>query len=113
MLQQQRQQQVGVLGGSSKLSPSHHGGVGGGGGPKLPGADTLLHPGLAGSIADMHQKSFGPYSGQHHPPQSQKNQNVRFTQRRLTKRSSCFRQGLDLESAFQVWTREDPGVLRI
>lgn len=62
VLQQQRQQQAGVLGGSSKLSPSHHGGVGGGG-PKLPGADTLLHPGLAGSIADMHQKSLGPYSG--------------------------------------------------
>lgn len=59
---QQRQQQAGVLGGSSKLSPSHHGGVGGGG-PKLPGADTLLHPGLTGSIADMHQKSLGPYSG--------------------------------------------------
>ncbi|TNN04118.1 hypothetical protein fugu_001147 [Takifugu bimaculatus] len=65
LLQQQRQQQqqqAGVLGGSSKLSPSHHGGVGGGG-PKLPGADTLLHPGLTGSIADMHQKNLGPYSG--------------------------------------------------
>lgn len=62
VLQQQRQQQAGVLGGSSKLSPSHHGGVGGGG-PKLPGADTLLHPGLTGTIADMHQKSLGSYSG--------------------------------------------------
>lgn len=65
VLQQQRQQQAGVLGGSSKLSPSHHGGVGGGG-PKLPGADTLLHPGLTASMADMHQKSLGPYSGQHY-----------------------------------------------
>ena len=62
VLQQHRQQQAGVLGGSSKLSPSHQGGVGGGG-PKLPGADNLLHLGLTGSIADMHQKSLGPYSG--------------------------------------------------
>lgn len=64
MLQQQRQQQqVGGLGGSSKLSPSHH--VGGGiGGPKLPGSDPLPHPGLAGSVADMHQKTLGPYSGE-------------------------------------------------
>ncbi|KAG7226526.1 hypothetical protein INR49_003848 [Caranx melampygus] len=63
VLQQQRQQQqVGGLGGSSKLSPSHH--VGGGiGGPKLPGSDSLPHPGLAGSVADMHQKTLGPYSG--------------------------------------------------
>ncbi|XP_028263357.1 trinucleotide repeat-containing gene 6B protein isoform X2 [Parambassis ranga] len=60
VLQQQRQQQqVGGLGGSSKLSPSHHGG----GGPKLPGADSLPHPGLAGSVADLHQKTLGPYSG--------------------------------------------------
>lgn len=64
MLQQQRQQQqVGGLGGSSKLSPSHHGG-GGGGGPKLPGPDSLPHPGLAGSVADLHQKTLGPYSGE-------------------------------------------------
>ncbi|KAM9336829.1 trinucleotide repeat-containing gene 6B protein [Symphorus nematophorus] len=63
VLQQQRQQQqLGGLGGSSKLSPSHHGGVGGGG-PKLPGADPLPHPGLAGSVADLHQKTLGPYSG--------------------------------------------------
>ncbi|XP_029953439.1 trinucleotide repeat-containing gene 6B protein isoform X1 [Salarias fasciatus] len=55
----QRQQQVGSLGGSSKLSPSHHGL----GGPKLPGADPLPHPGLAGAVADLHQKNLGPYSG--------------------------------------------------
>ncbi|KAG8009015.1 Trinucleotide repeat-containing gene 6B protein, partial [Nibea albiflora] len=62
VLQQQRQQQqVGGLGGSSKLSPSHHGGIGGGG-PKLPGADPLPHPSLAGSVADLHQKTLGPYS---------------------------------------------------
>ncbi|KAM9716734.1 trinucleotide repeat-containing gene 6B protein isoform 2-T2 [Menidia menidia] len=61
MIQQQQRQphQVGGLGGSSKLSPSHHGGVG----PKLPGADPLPHPGLAGSMAEIHQKSLGPYSG--------------------------------------------------
>ncbi|XP_069012136.1 trinucleotide repeat-containing gene 6B protein isoform X4 [Embiotoca jacksoni] len=63
VLQQQRQQQqVGGLGSSSKLSPSHHGG-GVGGGPKLPGADPLPHPSLAGSVADLHQKTLGPYSG--------------------------------------------------
>uniref|UniRef100_UPI003AAB16C5 trinucleotide repeat-containing gene 6B protein isoform X1 n=1 Tax=Centroberyx gerrardi TaxID=166262 RepID=UPI003AAB16C5 len=63
VLQQQRQQQqVGGVGGSSKLSPSHLGG-GGGGGPKLPGADSLPHPGLPGSVADLHQKTHGPYSG--------------------------------------------------
>uniref|UniRef100_A0A669DE20 Trinucleotide repeat containing adaptor 6B n=2 Tax=Oreochromis niloticus TaxID=8128 RepID=A0A669DE20_ORENI len=60
VLQQQRQ--VGGLSGSSKLSPSHHGGSGGGG-PKLPGADPLSHPGLAASVADLHQKNLGPYSG--------------------------------------------------
>ncbi|XP_040922746.1 trinucleotide repeat-containing gene 6B protein isoform X2 [Toxotes jaculatrix] len=60
--QRQQQQQVGGLGGSSKLSPSHHGG-GGIGGPKLPVADPLPHPGLAGSMADLHQKTLGPYSG--------------------------------------------------
>ncbi|XP_034056311.1 trinucleotide repeat-containing gene 6B protein isoform X3 [Gymnodraco acuticeps] len=61
VLQQQRQQQqAGGLGSSSKLSPSHHGGVGG---PKLPGADSLPHPGLAASVADLHQKNLGPYSG--------------------------------------------------
>lgn len=59
MLQQQRQ--GGGLGGTSKLSPSHHSGVGGG--PKLPGPDSLPHPGLAGSVADLHQKNLGPYSG--------------------------------------------------
>uniref|UniRef100_A0A1A8MMS7 Trinucleotide repeat containing 6B n=1 Tax=Nothobranchius pienaari TaxID=704102 RepID=A0A1A8MMS7_9TELE len=60
VLQQQRQlQQVGGLGGSSKLSPSHQGGVG----PKLPGAETLPHPGLAGSVADLQQKTLGSYSG--------------------------------------------------
>lgn len=57
-----RQQQAGGLGGGSKLSPSHHGGIGGGG-AKLPGADPLPHPGLTGSVADLHQKSLGPYSG--------------------------------------------------
>uniref|UniRef100_G3NL36 Trinucleotide repeat containing adaptor 6Ba n=1 Tax=Gasterosteus aculeatus aculeatus TaxID=481459 RepID=G3NL36_GASAC len=60
VLQQQRQQQqVGGLGGSSKLSPSHHGGVG----PKLLGPDSLPHHGLAGSVADLHQKNLGPYTG--------------------------------------------------
>ncbi|KAM4525936.1 trinucleotide repeat-containing gene 6B protein isoform 1-T2 [Fundulus diaphanus] len=60
VLQQQRQhQQIGGLGGGSKLSPSHHGGLG----PKLPGAEALPHPGLAGSVADLQQKAFGPYSG--------------------------------------------------
>lgn len=60
MLQQQRQQQqVGGLNTSSKLSPSHLGG-----GVKLPGSDPLPHPGLAGSVADLHQKSLGPYSGE-------------------------------------------------
>ena len=64
MLQQQRQQQQGGgLGGSSKLSPSHHG-VGGMGGPKLPVADPLPHPGLSGSVADLHSKNLGPYSGE-------------------------------------------------
>ncbi|KAM9773163.1 trinucleotide repeat-containing gene 6B protein isoform X2 [Syngnathus typhle] len=59
VLQQQRQQQqVGSLGGSIKLSPSHHGGSG----AKLHGADTLPHQGLAGSVADLHQKTLGPYS---------------------------------------------------
>lgn len=63
VLQQQRQQQqAGGLGGSSKLSPSHHGGIVGGG-AKLPGTDPLSHPGLAGSVADLHQKNLGPYSG--------------------------------------------------
>lgn len=58
VLQQQRQ--VGGLSSSSKLSPSHHGG---GGGPKLPVADPMSHPGLAPSVADLHQKNLGPYSG--------------------------------------------------
>uniref|UniRef100_A0A3Q3E397 Uncharacterized protein n=1 Tax=Labrus bergylta TaxID=56723 RepID=A0A3Q3E397_9LABR len=61
--QQQQQQQVGGLGGSSKLSPSHHSG-GVGGGPKLPGAESLPHPGLAASMADLHQKTLGHYSGE-------------------------------------------------
>ncbi|XP_007540217.1 trinucleotide repeat-containing gene 6B protein isoform X1 [Poecilia formosa] len=60
VLQQQRQhQQIGGLGSGSKFSPSHHGGSG----PKLPGAEALPHPGLAGSVADLQQKPFGPYSG--------------------------------------------------
>lgn len=64
VLQQQRQQQqVGGLSGSSKHSPSHHGGVVGGG-PKLPGADPTPHPGFAGSVADLHQKTLGPYSSE-------------------------------------------------
>uniref|UniRef100_A0A087XJS6 Trinucleotide repeat containing adaptor 6B n=1 Tax=Poecilia formosa TaxID=48698 RepID=A0A087XJS6_POEFO len=59
VLQQQRQhQQIGGLGSGSKFSPSHHGGSG----PKLPGAEALPHPGLAGSVADLQQKPFGPYS---------------------------------------------------
>lgn len=58
--QQQRQQQVGGLGSSAKLSPSHHGG----GGAKLPGVDPLSHQGLAGSVADLHQKTLGAYSGE-------------------------------------------------
>ncbi|XP_051968313.1 trinucleotide repeat-containing gene 6B protein-like isoform X1 [Xyrauchen texanus] len=60
VLQQQRQQQqVGGTGGSSKLSPSHLGGSG----PKMPMSDPLSHPGLAGSVADLHQKTPGTYSG--------------------------------------------------
>ncbi|XP_061611073.1 trinucleotide repeat-containing gene 6B protein isoform X2 [Phyllopteryx taeniolatus] len=60
ILQQQRQQQqVGSLGGSVKLSPSHHGGSG----AKLHGADSLPHQNLAGSVADLHPKTLGPYSG--------------------------------------------------
>ncbi|XP_055085441.1 trinucleotide repeat-containing gene 6B protein isoform X2 [Periophthalmus magnuspinnatus] len=62
VLQQQRQQQqVGGLGGGSKLSPSHH--TAGGMGPKMPGADPLSHSGLAASVADLQQKTHGPYSG--------------------------------------------------
>ncbi|XP_028990771.1 trinucleotide repeat-containing gene 6B protein isoform X2 [Betta splendens] len=56
-----QQQQIGGLSGSSKHSPSHHGGVVGGG-PKLPGADPTAHPNFAGSVADLHQKTLGPYS---------------------------------------------------
>ncbi|KAM8887820.1 trinucleotide repeat-containing gene 6B protein isoform 1-T1 [Synchiropus picturatus] len=61
VLQQQRQQQqVGGLGSSNtKLSPSHHGGIG----AKLPGADPLPNQGMSASIADLHQKHPGPYSG--------------------------------------------------
>ncbi|KAI4904321.1 hypothetical protein NFI96_015182, partial [Prochilodus magdalenae] len=58
VLQQQRQQQVGSAVGSSKLSPSHLGS----GGPKMPVSDSLSHPGLGGSVADLHQKSAA-YSG--------------------------------------------------
>lgn len=68
VLQQQRQQQqqqqvggtgVGVgVGVGSKLSPSHLGGVG----PKM--SDSLPHPGLGGSVADLHPKAQGPYSGE-------------------------------------------------
>ena len=69
--QQQQQQQVGVLGGGSKLSPSHLGvGVGG---PKLPGVESLGHGGLGGSVADMHPKTHGGYSGEWRAaPQAQK-----------------------------------------
>ncbi|XP_077594881.1 trinucleotide repeat-containing gene 6B protein isoform X2 [Stigmatopora nigra] len=56
--QQQRQQVGGTLGGNIKLSPSHHGG----GGAKLHGGDSLPHQGLAASVADLHQKTLGPYS---------------------------------------------------
>ncbi|XP_038156931.1 trinucleotide repeat-containing gene 6B protein isoform X3 [Cyprinodon tularosa] len=60
VLQQQRQhQQIGGLGSGPKLSPSHHSGMG----PKLPGSETLPHPGLGGSVAELQQKAFGPYSG--------------------------------------------------
>ncbi|XP_036416334.1 trinucleotide repeat-containing gene 6B protein isoform X3 [Colossoma macropomum] len=56
--QQQQQQQVGSAVGSSKLSPSHLGS----GGPKMPMSDSLSHPGLGGSVADLHLKS-ATYSG--------------------------------------------------
>lgn len=61
VLQQQRQQQqhLGGPGGGSKLSPSHLGGSG----PKMPMSDPLSHPGLAASVADLHQKTQGTYSG--------------------------------------------------
>ncbi|XP_049320435.1 trinucleotide repeat-containing gene 6B protein isoform X4 [Astyanax mexicanus] len=61
VLQQQRQQQqqVGSTGGSSKLSPSHLGS----GGPKMPMPDSLTHPAMGGSVADLHQKSSAAYSG--------------------------------------------------
>ncbi|XP_061764923.1 trinucleotide repeat-containing gene 6B protein isoform X1 [Nerophis ophidion] len=59
VLQQQRQQQqVGSLGGSVKLSPSHHGGNG----AKLPGVDSLPYQSLAGCVAELHQKTHGPYA---------------------------------------------------
>ncbi|XP_062859215.1 trinucleotide repeat-containing gene 6B protein [Trichomycterus rosablanca] len=58
VLQQQRQQQVGSAGGSSKLSPSHLSS-----GPKTQMSDSLSHPGLGGSVADLHQKSSAAYSG--------------------------------------------------
>ncbi|KAJ3608353.1 hypothetical protein NHX12_025401 [Muraenolepis orangiensis] len=61
--QQQQAGGVGGLGGSSKLSPSHLGGGVGLGGPKLPGVESLGHGGLGGSVADMHQKAHGGYSG--------------------------------------------------
>ncbi|XP_061665949.1 trinucleotide repeat-containing gene 6B protein isoform X2 [Syngnathoides biaculeatus] len=57
--QQRQQQQVGSLGGSVKISPSHHGGSG----AKLHGSDSLAHQSLAGSVADLHPKTLGPYSG--------------------------------------------------
>ena len=66
VLQQQRQQQVGGTGVGSKLSPSHLGG----GGPKMPMSDSLPHPGLGGSVADMHPKAQGPYSGEWGSPPS-------------------------------------------
>ncbi|XP_046709495.1 trinucleotide repeat-containing gene 6B protein isoform X2 [Silurus meridionalis] len=61
VLQQQRQQQqhAGNVGGSSKLSPSHLGS----GSQKIPMSDSLSHPGLGASVADMHQKSSPAYSG--------------------------------------------------
>ncbi|KAG7491512.1 hypothetical protein MATL_G00004580 [Megalops atlanticus] len=62
VLQQQRQQQQqqgGGAGGGSKLSPSHLGG----GGPKPTMADPLSHPGLGGSLADLHPKTQAGYSG--------------------------------------------------
>ncbi|KAM9462007.1 trinucleotide repeat-containing gene 6B protein isoform 2-T2 [Clarias gariepinus] len=60
VLQQQRQQQqqAGSVGGTSKLSPSHLGS----GSQKMPMSDSLSHPGLGGSVADLHQKSPA-YSG--------------------------------------------------
>ncbi|XP_056626883.1 trinucleotide repeat-containing gene 6B protein [Triplophysa dalaica] len=57
VLQQQRQQQGGSAGATSKLSPSHLGG------PKMPMSDPLTHPGLAGSVAELHQKTQSTYSG--------------------------------------------------
>ncbi|KAG5832470.1 hypothetical protein ANANG_G00291500 [Anguilla anguilla] len=56
ILQQQQRQQQGV---GSKLSPSHLGG----GAPKQPMADPLPHPGMGGSLADLHPKTQGGYSG--------------------------------------------------
>uniref|UniRef100_A0A3Q3LE51 Trinucleotide repeat containing adaptor 6Bb.1 n=1 Tax=Mastacembelus armatus TaxID=205130 RepID=A0A3Q3LE51_9TELE len=65
ILQQQKQHQQGgvgggaVGGGSSKLSPSHLGG----GLSKQPMVDPLPHPGMGGSLADLHAKTQGMYSG--------------------------------------------------
>jgi len=63
MLRQQQAAGVGgVGGGGSKLSPSHLGvGVAG---SKLPGVEALGHAGLGGSVADMHPKAHGGYSGE-------------------------------------------------
>lgn len=58
--QQQQQQHLGGTVGGSKLSPSHLGGSG----PKMPMSDAISHPGLAGSVADLHQKTQGTYSGE-------------------------------------------------
>ncbi|KAJ8263945.1 hypothetical protein GJAV_G00143390 [Gymnothorax javanicus] len=58
--QQRQQQQGGGPGGGSKLSPSHLGGVA----PKPTMADPLSHPGLGGTLADLHSKAQGGgYSG--------------------------------------------------
>jgi hypothetical protein len=43
------------------------------GGPKLPGVESLGHGGLGGSVADMHPKTHGGYSGEWRAaPQAQK-----------------------------------------
>lgn len=66
ILQQQRQHQQGGVGGaatgggSSKLSPSHLGG----GLSKQPMVDPLPHPGMGGTLSDLHAKTQGMYSGE-------------------------------------------------
>lgn len=65
ILQQQRQHQQGGVGGaapggSSKLSPSHLGG----GLSKQAMVDPVPHPGIGGTLSDLHTKTPGMYSGE-------------------------------------------------